>query len=271
VLVLAGFVIAHAISNLSNDYFGYRRGHDTPDSPRLRYTIHPIASGVLDARSLLAGLAILAALGTAIIVYFWATRGPLALGFAAAGLLLMYLYDAAPTPLKAVGLGEIAAFLVWGPLMVGGGYFVITGRLSGPAFWASIPYGLGVMSILVGKHIDQADFDRVHGQRTLPVVLGDRPARALNRAVIVAMYAAVAVLIAARQITPFAALVAVALPRSVRALSVTGRPKPDAPPAGYVGWPLWYHRVSLVHNRLFGWVYIAGLALGAVLRGAGVR
>jgi 1,4-dihydroxy-2-naphthoate octaprenyltransferase len=271
VLVLAGFVIAHAISNLSNDYFGYRRGHDTPDSPRLRYTIHPIASGVLDARSLLAGLAILAALGTAIIVYFWATRGPLALGFAAAGLLLMYLYDAAPTPLKAVGLGEIAAFLVWGPLMVGGGYFVITGRLSGPAFWASIPYGLGVMSILVGKHIDQADFDRVHGQRTLPVVLGDRRARALNRAVIVAMYAAVAVLIAARQVTPFAALVAVALPRAVRALSVTGRPKPDAPPAGYVGWPLWYHRVSLVHNRLFGWVYIAGLALGAVLRGAGVR
>ena len=271
VLVLAGFVIAHAISNLSNDYFGYRRGHDTPDSPRLRYTIHPIASGVLDARSLLAGLAILAALGTAIIVYFWATRGPLALGFAAAGLLLMYLYDAAPTPLKAVGLGEVAAFLVWGPLMVGGGYFVITGRLSGPAFWASIPYGLGVMSILVGKHIDQADFDRAHGQRTLPVVLGDRRARALNRGVIVAMYGAVAVLIAARQITPFAALVAVALPRAFRALSVTGRPKPSAPPAGYVGWPLWYHRVSLVHNRLFGWVYIAGLALGAVLRGAGVR
>src|SRR5882672_20340 len=32
VLVLAGFVSAHMISNLSNDYFGYKRGHDTPDS-----------------------------------------------------------------------------------------------------------------------------------------------------------------------------------------------------------------------------------------------
>ncbi len=85
-------------------------------------------------------------------------------------------------------MGEIAAFLVWGPLMVGGGYFVITGRLSGPVFLASVPYGLGVMSILVGKHIDQAGFDRAHGQRTLPVVLGDGRARALNRAVIVAMY-----------------------------------------------------------------------------------
>ena len=271
VLVLIGFVTAHAISNLSNDYFGYRRGHDTPDSPRLRYTIHPIASGVLDARSLVVGLAVLAAIGAGIAAYFVATRGPVALGFFAAGLLLLYLYDAAPTPLKAIGMGEIASFLVWGPLMVGGGYFVISGRLSGAAFLASIPYGLGVMSILVGKHIDQADFDRAHGQRTLPVVLGDGRARALNRAVIAGMYVTVAALIVTREITPFAALVAVALPRAARALSVMARPKPQAPPAGYVGWPLWYHRVSLVHNRLFGWVYIAGLALGAIVRVASGR
>lgn len=266
-LVFVGFVTAHMISNLSNDYFGYRRGHDTPDSPRMRYTIHPIASGVLDARGLLVGLGVLAGIGALIALYFWALRGPIALGFTLAGLALLYLYDAAPRPLKSIGLGEIAAFLVWGPLMVGGGYFVIAGRLSMAAFLASIPYGLGVMSILIGKHIDQADFDRRHGQRTLPVVLGEPRARALNRAVIVAMYAGVAALIAAGQVTPFAALVAVALPRAGRALRVTARPKPQMPPPGYIGWPLWYHRVALVHNRLFGWLYVAGLALGAVARG----
>src|SRR6266705_6653251 len=27
-MVLAGFTVAHMISNLSNDYFGYKRGHD---------------------------------------------------------------------------------------------------------------------------------------------------------------------------------------------------------------------------------------------------
>jgi 1,4-dihydroxy-2-naphthoate octaprenyltransferase len=41
------------------------------------------------------------------------------------------------------------------------------------------------------------------------------------------------------------------------------RARPAAPPEGYVGWPLWYHRVCLEHNRLFGWMYIAGLAAGA--------
>ena len=38
-------------------------------------------------------------------------------------------------------------------------------------------------------------------------------------------------------------------------------------PAGYVGWPLWFHRACLVHNRRFGWLYIAGLAAGAAFPG----
>jgi 1,4-dihydroxy-2-naphthoate octaprenyltransferase len=37
-----------------------------------------------------------------------------------------------------------------------------------------------------------------------------------------------------------------------------------APPDGYTGWPLWYHRACLEHDRMFGWAYIGGLAAGAV-------
>lgn len=264
VLVLLGFVVAHMVSNLSNDYFGYRRGHDTPDSPRLRYTVHPLASGVLEARTLATGLAILALIGGAITAYFIAERGWLAAGFAAAGIALMLLYDAAPVPLKSIGLGELAVFLVWGPLMVGGGHAVITGQVSSAALYASIPYGLGVMSILTGKHIDQSECDAGEGNRTLPVLLGERAARALNRATIVLMYALVAALIAPGEITPFAAIVVLALPRALRAVSVMSRARPTAAPAGYVGWPLWYHRVCLEHNRRFGWLYILGLAGGAL-------
>jgi len=263
-LVLAGFVVAHMISNLSNDFFGYKRGHDTPDSPRMRYTVHPLASGVLDARSLLTGLGILAVIGISITAYFIVERGWLAVAFSAAGIALMLLYDAAPIPLKSIGLGELAVFLVWGPLMVGGGYAVITGQVSSGALYASIPYGLGVMSILTGKHIDQMEFDAGKGNRTLPVLLGERAARAVNRATIGLMYGVIAVLIAFGQLTPFAAIVAIALPLGYIAVSVMSRPRPAAPPAGYVGWPLWYHRVCLEHNRQFGWLYILGLTAGAV-------
>lgn len=184
--------------------------------------------------------------------------------FAAAGITLMLLYDAAPIPLKSIGLGELAVFLVWGPLMVGGGYAVITGHVSSGALYASVPYGLGVMSILTGKHIDQMAFDAGNGNRTLPVLLGERAARVLNRVTIVLIYLVTAVLIATGQLTPFAAVVAIALPRAQLAVSVLSRPRPAAPPAGYAGWPLWYHRACLVHNREFGWLYILGLIAGAV-------
>lgn len=267
VLVLVGFVVAHMVSNLSNDYYGFKRGHDTPDSPRMRYTVHPLASGVLETRTLLAGLAILALIGAAISAYFIAERGWVAVGFAAAGIALMWLYDAAPVPLKSIGLGELAVFLVWGPLMVGGGHAVITGQVSGEAIAASIPYGLGVMSILTGKHIDQRAFDASKGNRTLPVLLGEPGARALNRMVVALMYLLIAALIALGRLTPFAAIVVFALPAAWRAWSILGRVRPSAPPAGYVGWPLWYHRVCLEHNRRFGWLYILGLAAGAAWPG----
>jgi 1,4-dihydroxy-2-naphthoate octaprenyltransferase len=264
--VLTGFIVAHMISNLSNDYFGFKRGHDTPDSPRMRYTVHPLASGVLDTRTLLTGLAILAAIGIGITIFFIVQRGWPAVAFAGAGIALLFLYDAAPIPLKSIGLGEFAVLLVWGPLMVGGGYAMITGEVSATAMLASLPYGLGVMTILTGKHIDQMKFDASRGIRTLPVIVGERAARGLNIAALVAMFALVALLIVWGDLTPFAGAVVLALPRAAHAVQVLSRPGPGAAPPGYVGWPLWYHRACLEHNRIFGWAYIGGLAAGAVSR-----
>lgn len=265
VLVLVGYVVLHAISNLSNDYFGAKRGHDTADSPRRRYTVHPLLSGAVSSRLLVRGLIVLVAIATAIGIYFIALRGMPAVWLTIAGALLLWAYDAAPRALKELGLGEIAAFVVWGPLMVAGGYFVITGRYSSAALLTSIPYGLGVMSILVGKHIDQRDFDERKHQRTLPVVLGEKWARVFNRASVIAMYVVIAAGVAAGALTPFALLVLIAAPRALRAVRVMSSPRPAEPPKGYLGWPLWYHRVCLVHNRAFGWLYILGLALGAAL------
>ena len=267
VLVLAGFVSAHMISNLSNDYFGYKRGHDTPDSPRMRYTVHPLASGVLDSRTLLTGLAIVSAIGLAIMAFFIVERGWTAAAFALAGVALLFLYDAAPVPLKSIGLGEPAVLLVWGPLMIGGGYAMIAGEISPAAFWASVPYGLGVMSILAGKHIDQMDFDRGKKIWTLPVLLGERAARMLNIATVALIYVVTAVLIVSGQVTPFAAVIVVAFPRASRAIKLMSEPRPDKAPEGYVGWPLWYHRACLQHNRVFGWAYIGGLGAGAIWHG----
>src|SRR3954470_20001309 len=94
VLVLVGYLVLHAVSNLSNDYFGYRRGHDTVDSPRRRYTLHPIASGAVTPRLLATGLAVLGLLALAIAGYFIVLRGWPAVLLAGIGAVLLYAYDA---------------------------------------------------------------------------------------------------------------------------------------------------------------------------------
>jgi 1,4-dihydroxy-2-naphthoate polyprenyltransferase len=265
ILLVVSYVVLHAISNLSNDYFGARRGHDTDDSPRRRYTVHPLLSGAVSSRLLVGGLGVLSVVAAAIGIYFITLRGLPAVMLVLAGALLLWAYDAAPRALKELGLGEVAAFVVWGPLMIAGGYYVLAGRFSSAALLASVPYGLGVMSILVGKHIDQRQFDAGKHQRTLPVVLGERRARGLNRAAVIGMYVVVLVGVAIGALSPFALVVVLAAPRALRALRVMSAPAPAEPPAGYVGWPLWYHRVCLIHNRAFGWLFVLGLALGALL------
>ena len=268
--VLIGFVVAHMISNLSNDYFGFASGHDTPDSPRMRYTVHPIASGLLDQRTLLIGLTVLGIVGLGITAYFIVERGWIAVAFAFAGILLLFLYDAGPMPLKTIGLGELAVLIVWGPLMIGGGFAMITGQLSVGPVLASLPYGLGVMTILIGKHIDQMDFDRGKNIRTLPVLLGEAGARALNIGAIIAIYVIIVALVGLGRLTPFALVIVLAAPRAVYAVRLMIHPRPEVPPAGYIGWPLWYHRACLQHNRVFGWAYIGGLAAGAVWQRLGM-
>ncbi len=269
-LLLFAVVSLHAVSNLSNDYFDYRRGRDTPDSPRRRYTLHPIADNVITRKQILASLIVLLAIDLVICALFFHWAGGQVLAYAGIGMALLILYDATPVSLKEIGLGEIASFIVWGPLMICGGYLAITGQLSAHILAASVPYGLGVMTVLVGKHIDQADFDGARAIRTLPVILGSRLSRWFEITLILAMYIAVATAVVAHALPWPALVVFFNAPRAWRAIQVLAADRPTNPPDGYIGWPLWYHRFSLLHNKRFGWLYIAGLLAAVALSRLGI-
>ena len=42
ILVVLGLILAHTGSNLVNDFWDFRHGIDTPDSPRANYGPHPL-------------------------------------------------------------------------------------------------------------------------------------------------------------------------------------------------------------------------------------
>jgi 1,4-dihydroxy-2-naphthoate octaprenyltransferase len=262
-LCTAGLLAAHLSNNMLNDWTDTRRGVDTEDYPRAKYSTHPILGGLTTPRRLLAASLVLLGFAAATMAALILLRGwPVAL-FAAGGLGLSLAYTGF---LKRHGLGELAALVAWGPLMIGGTAYACSGRLDPAFFAASLPYGLAVASVLVGKHIDKLEADRRAGVRSVPVLLGERRSRALTLGLFVAFYVLTAALVALRLTGPLVLLVLASLPRLVRVWKIYRRPRPASPPPDWTVWPLWYVGWAMFLNRLAGLLLVAGLLGNVLLR-----
>jgi len=262
-LCTAGLAAAHLSNNLLNDWTDTRRGVDTEDYPRARYSTHPLLGGLTTPGRLLAAALALLGLAAAVMATLLLLRGWLVALFALAGLALSLAYTGL---LKWHGLGELAALLAWGPLMIGGTAYVCSGRLDPAFFAASLPYGLAVASVLVGKHIDKREADAQKGVRSVPVLLGEERSRALTLGLFVAFYALTVALAALRLTGPFVQLTLASLPRLVRVWKVFRRPRPASPPADWPVWPLWYVGWAMYLNRLAGGLLVLGLLGNVLLR-----
>ncbi len=266
-LSVVGLVVAHAANNMINDYFDLEGGVDTDDYVRALYAPHPILSGWLTKRQLATAILLANGIDLAIMLFLVAVRGPLVAGFAFAGLFVSIFYVAPPIRLKHHGLGEPGVFLVWGPLMIGGTYFVATGTLPGWVWLASLPYAILVTTVLFGKHIDKISADGQRGIHTLPVLLGESLAKRVAQVLMIAFYPIVIGTALAGYIGPFVLLVLLGLPRLWEVLVQFSQPKPEVEPHGYVGWPLWYVGGAFLHTRRAGALLMLGLVLNAVLPG----
>ncbi len=264
VLAVVGIVIAHLANNLMNDLADTEVGSDTADYPRALYAPHPILSGLVTKRQLLAGIAICQVLDLAIMVTLIVRQDWWIAAFALGGLFLSWAYTAPPLRLKKRGLGELDVLLTWGPLMVGGVYYAGTGTVTWQVLVAAFVYALLPVTVLMGKHIDKLPYDAPAGTRTLPVILGEGRSKALTQAMAVAFYVGIVALVIARAL-PWPALLALgAVPRLIWLIRQFAVPKPtDAPPDNPV-WPLWWAPIAFVHTRRAGGLLILGLLAWAI-------
>src|SRR5258707_10360629 len=226
-LTALALVLAHATNNLLNDLTDHLKGVDKNNYFRAIYGPHALEHGMLSVRGLLAYAAFSGVIALAIGAYLVTVRGPFALALLAAGAFFVLFYT---WPLKYIGLGEIAVILVWGPLMIGGTYFIVAGVWDWDVALVGLPYALGATTVIFGKHIDKLDDDRSRGIHTLPVLLGERAARAVLGAMIVLMYATVVYLVVIGFVTPIVLVVFFAIPRARAALALFSKPRPKERP-----------------------------------------
>jgi 1,4-dihydroxy-2-naphthoate polyprenyltransferase len=258
-LLVAGLVMAHATNNLINDWVDFARGVDEDNYFRTQYGPQTIQQGLLSKRELLGYIAATGTLAAGCGLALALFRGWPILALMAAGAVFVLFYT---WPMKYFGLGELAVFIVWGPLMVGGGYYAVTGVWSGSAFWAGVPYALGVTTVIFGKHIDKFEADRKKHIRTLPVILGERAARIGVMVMTGLQYLLAAALILAGYFAPGMLIVFCALYFSRPIWQMYPYPRPAEPPdEAKQFWPMWFVAAAFYHLRAYGFFFLAGLVL----------
>ena len=266
VILILGLFIAHGTNNLINDYTDFSRGIDKDNYFRTQYGVHPLAQGFWNKPTHLKWFAISGILAVLSGVYalYYTQFSPVVMWLFGVGALILLFYT---YPLKYFAIGELSIFLIWGPMMIGGVYFVLTGQWNWEVILASIPIGATVVTINLGKHTDKRLEDKTKGITTLPVLVGETMARYITMFAILAAYVIILYLVFVTHFfTPVMLLVFLAYKPALIALKRFSNPRPSEPPAGYPIWPRWFSTVCFVHNIAFSNYFVLALIIDTLLK-----
>jgi len=265
ILAIFGIVFAHATNNLLNDYVDYSRGVDHNNYYRAQYGPHPLEHGLLSKKSFILYILVSGLLALALGAVITGLTGWATLWLVGAGLFFLLFYT---WPLKYYGLGELSVVLVWGPLMVGGTYFVVShGQWNNWVAMVSLVYALGPTTVLLGKHADKMEQDVLKGVRTLPVIIGEKASRYLTISLWVLQYLLIIFLVVTKQLGPAMLVVFATVPRFIKAAKVFSKPRPDTAPESYDknAWPLYLVAHAFEFTRIFGLLFLLGLVADVVI------
>ena len=269
-VALIGLVFAHASNNLINDLIDSRKGIDKGNYYRSLYGPQTVEHGLLSNRgiALFIGFSLFVALIAGAFLV-WQT-GIVTFYLLLIGLFFLLFYT---WPLKYIGLGEPTVIVVWGPLMVGGTYFVTSGgNWSWPVAIVGLVYALGPTSVLFGKHIDKLKEDKAKRVYTLPVILGENNSRWVTIVMWGLQYLLVAWLIYTGYLGFALAAVVFALTKYFWAAKIFAKPRPLSEPETLEKgvWPLYLSAHAFIYNKRFGLLFLLGLIIDLVLMKTGM-
>ncbi|CAM4043415.1 1,4-dihydroxy-2-naphthoate polyprenyltransferase [Vibrio neonatus] len=174
-LALLTATLLQILSNLANDYGDSQQGTDNQDrlgptraiqSGEISPTQMKIAMIVCSLLSLLSGLAlILSSLTTIVDIGIFLGLGVLAIFCAIA-------YTVGKRPYGYMGLGDLAVYVFFGLLGVGGTYYLHALSITADLLLPATATGLLAVAVLNINNMRDLDNDQTHGKTTVAVRLG---------------------------------------------------------------------------------------------------
>ncbi|MFA5265302.1 MAG: 1,4-dihydroxy-2-naphthoate polyprenyltransferase [Opitutaceae bacterium] len=173
-LCLAFALLAQIAANFANDYFDYVKGADTEKRVGPR---RAVASGLISPQAMLNATwgICMAAFVTGLGLLPFGGWPLLIVGIAS--LLSAVAYTGGPYPLGYHGLGDVFAFLFFGPVAVCSTVYVQTGSAGMASLLVSAAIGALAANVLLVNNARDAETDRLAGKRTLAVRFGRNFAR----------------------------------------------------------------------------------------------
>lgn len=199
----AGFVLGliaasttHLSSNLINDYADSKSGADWQDMNFYKFFggSKLIQEKVFPEKfylELAVFFVLLSAASVVLLALVLKTLSVIALYLVI--IFLGWSYSAAPLKFSYRRIGEIFIFLLFGPCLVMGGYFIQTGIFPDlKSFILSLPFGLLTTNILFANEVPDFASDLKAGKRTWVSLTGTRDAYLLYLALMFSAFLAVA-------------------------------------------------------------------------------
>ena len=168
-LCLLGAVSIQIGTNFANDYFDFVKGSDTD---KRKGPTRVTQAGLIPPETMKRAF-VLAMLMVALIGFILFIRaGWPILVIAALSITSGILYTGGPCPYGYRGLGDIFVFIFFGPVAVGGTYFVQALTVNADVMIAGIAPGLLSAAVLTVNNLRDIDEDRSTGKKTLAVTFG---------------------------------------------------------------------------------------------------
>jgi len=171
---LVGAVLIQIGTNFANDYFDFKKGADQHE--RLGPT-RMTQAGLIKPDSMRTATIIAFSLALMVGIYLvWRGGWPIAV-IGLLSILLGIMYTGGPYPLGYHGLGEIFVLVFFGPVAVGGTYYVQALDINSIVLLAGLPPGLFSVAILTVNNLRDIESDRLAGKKTMAVLFGRTFAR----------------------------------------------------------------------------------------------
>jgi len=168
---LLGAVLIQVGVNYHNDYMDFVKGTDTDERvgpTRVTQAGYVAPETMRRATVVVFLLAVLAG------IYLIVRGGWPVLLIGVLSIASAVLYTAGPYSLADTGLADLFVLLFFGPIAVGGTFYVQALTITWPVLVAGFGPGLLSEGILLVNNIRDLEGDRAAGKRTLPVRLGRR-------------------------------------------------------------------------------------------------